>query len=416
MKSLATVYSKREKKPCRIKKNLLFTFVLFIIYPLGSLPFIIHAMIHRKKYGFIFFGLFMGLIGVLIPPTGDFYRYTEDAQIIKNFSWDDFFLFASLKFDFFLAYLSYFITHLNINFDFSRFIYNSIGYILWGLMYLKLINSNKQISKKENIVFLAIFIPVTLTTFLFRFFFSMILFLYGSYEIILYKNKKGWIYVIFSVFSHASFVIFFIGLILSQFKFLIINRNYILVLCLMALCLDSNVMIYLLNYLPLDFVNHFMEYLDGKWAGDFLEEHSLKYRIMLFMGNSIAYATILIYYFIYNKMNKEKLALSNYILFTVVLSIPFVTINGRFLIVFLYNFKIIFMQVYRNDRLFRKCRDILLILAVLSTLTGLWSVRREWNLGDGSILLFSSFPTIISHTYSEKWISEHVYQNGDFVK
>lgn len=398
----------------KIKKQSLIVFLLFIIYPLASLPFLIMAMLRREKYGFILFGLFMGLFGLLVPPTGDFYRYTQDAYIIKDLNWNDFLLFSSLKFDFLLIYLSYGLSYLNLNFDLSRFIYNSISYILLGLLYLKLVNSNKNIQKKDWIL-LAIFITFVFSTFIFRFFFSMILFLYGSYNIIFYKKKTGWFFVILSVLNHVTYIIFLVGLILSQFNIFHLKKQVILILCCLSFIIDSSIMVFLMNYMPINIINRFMVYLDGYWAGDFLNDHSIKYKIMLLIGSGVVYSSIIIYYFIYNTLDKNKTKLSNYILLIVVLTTPFVTINGRFLEVFFYNFKILFLRYYQNNHLYKKCKYILLFMTIIATLSGLWANRRQWSLGDGHIILHSSFPSIITHTYSRDWINSHIYEDGDFV-
>lgn len=401
----------------RIKKNTFVNILLFFVYPLGSLPFLIKAMIRREKYAFILFGIFMGLIGILVPPTGDFYRYTEDAQIIKDLNWQDFLIYASLKFDFLLIFLSYLLTHLDINFDVSRFIYNSISYILLGLLYLKIVNTNKYISKKDNWILLLIFMPFAISTFLFRFFFSEILFLYGSYEIIFFKKKKGWLFVILSIFSHITYIIFFVGLILWKFKILNFNRKFVLILCLSAVLINSDIMIKLLNFLPIDMMNHFMVYLDGYWAGDFLQDHSFRYQLMMMLNSAVVYSGIIIYYYIYNFISKKNIGLANYMLLIVVLTTPFVTINGRFMEVFFINFKTLFLKYYNiNNKIFQRTKYILLCLVIVSTFSSVWSFRKQIALGDFEKLLYSSFPSLISQTYTQSWINTHVFDDGGFVQ
>ncbi len=399
-----------------ISKQGLITLILFIVYPLLSLPFIIQGMFKYQKWAFILFSCFMGLVGLLFPPTGDFYRYTQDALFIKNLSWDEFLVYSFVKFDYFLVYLSYVLTHLGVNFDISRFIYNTIGYLLLSKIFLELLEYNKEIKKKYRCIFFGLFICISLNMFLYRFFFSMILFLYGSYQIIIFHRKTGALFLMWAVLNHLSFIIFVIGFIGQRLGLFRFNRYIIAILCFIACFLDSNVVKNLFQILPVQYIDRYMIYLDGYWAGDYLEDHSLRYRIMLIVSSFITYSSILIYYLIYDKINKEKKALTNYILLLVAFMSPFATIVGRFLTVLSLSIKIIFMYSFKDNSLFRKCAYVLFYLTLLDDGMGIWSCRKELIMSDSNILLYGSFPSIITHSYSEDWLNRNVFEDGDFKR
>lgn len=405
----------KDNKPLRFNTNQFLVVILFIVYPLAAVPFIFSAMLNRKKYGFILYGFFMGLLGMLLPPTGDFYRYTKDFFLIERMDWQQFVIFVSLKLNVLLPYISFIISKFGLNFDFTRFLYDSTSYILLGLLYLKILKSNQNIKKKDWML-LIIFIGFGFVTFLFRFFFAMVLFLYGAYQIIYFNKRSGWIFMILSILSHLTFIIFVFGFVMSRFNLFNLKKQFVLVLCIVSLFIDASAITYLLNFLPIEMVDHYMNYIDGKWAGDFLEDHSLKYRLMLLFGSGIIYCSVVIYYLLYKKFIGKERSLSNYILIMVAISSPFVTINGRFLIVFFYNFKMLFLKYYENNKFFRKCKYILLILVISSIVSDLWSNRRQWNLGDGQMIFYSSCPTILMHSYTERWIDQRVSGDGDFKK
>ncbi len=398
----------------KVSKQAGITFLLFMVYPLLSLPLILKGMLDNKKWGYFFFACFMGLLGMLYPPTGDFYRYTRDYIYIKDFNWEQFQNFLLIKQDCLLPYISYFFSRLNIPFDYSRFLYNFIAYYLLGLIYTDEINRNCYYIKRNSIYFLGMFMSVSLSLYLFRFFFSMILYAFGTYNII-YKGKKwGWIFVILSVFNHFSFFIFLAILILTKlcrFKF---RKWIVILLCVLTFTISSDVLISLFTFMPTDIVNHYSTYLDGYYAGDYLKDHSIRYRISVLLSSAITYAAVIIYVITYNKKSVKSGSIVNGVLLATLLSSPFSTIAYRFATVLLLFIKIHFLNTFNGTR--KQCRYLLILflLTMLFNITDLWSSRRQICVSDLSLICYASAPQILMHTYSEQWINQNVYENGDF--
>lgn len=122
------------------RKNILIVF--FILFPLYTLPWIVQGMMRLEKWAFVLWAFFMGLVGILYPPVGDIYQYTKDFYIYEGCSWEFFLELLSLKFDFLLPLLSYFIGLIGWNFDISRFIYNFLSYLILGTIFLDIVRNN----------------------------------------------------------------------------------------------------------------------------------------------------------------------------------------------------------------------------------------------------------------------------------
>ena len=398
----------------KVSKQAGITFLLFMVYPLLSLPLILKGMLDNKKWGFFFFACFMGMIGMLYPPTGDFYRYTEEYIYIKDFNWEQFKDFILIKQECLLPSISYLFSRLNVPFDYSRFIYNFIAYYLLGLIYIDEINKNVHYIKRNSIYFLGMFISFSLSLYLFRFFFSMILYAYGTYNIVYKRKKQGWIFVILSILNHFSFIVFLVILILTKllhFKF----RKWIVVLmCILAFTISSDLLINLFTFMPADIVNRYSIYLDGYYAGTYLEDHSLRYRILMALSSAITYAAAIIYIITYDKKSIKNGSIVNGVLLVTTLSSPFSAIAYRFATVLLLFIKIQFLNAFNRTRKQCKYLLILFLLTMLSNIMGLWSSRREISISDLSLICYASTPQILMHTYSEQWINKNVYENGDF--
>ena len=280
----------------------------------------------------------MGLVGILYPPVGDTYQYTKDFYLYKDCSWDYFLELLSLKFDFLLSFLSYFIGLIGWNFDISRFIYNFLSYLILSVIFLDIVRNNISLRANKRVVVYALgsFITFSFITYLWRFGFSTALFAYGSYLLVYKSKRKGWIFVILSILNHISFLVFTIGLLVQQMGALRLRKWVVVVLCLCSLFLNSSVFTSILPYMPTDIVQRFGSYVDGYYATDYFADGSWKYQLHFFLTNSITYVAIIIYVLIYKGNKNKREAITNAVLILACLSLPFDTMRMRFLAVLLF--------------------------------------------------------------------------------
>lgn len=401
-----------------ISKKIAFASFFFLFFPLYVVPWIVKGMIHQEKWAFILWAIFMGLLGVLFPPVGDFYRYTEDYYLYKYCDWNTFLELLTFKFDFLLSFLSYLIAKLELNFDLVRFLFNTISYYLIGCIYLDICKGNKYLSENQKIGLYALFlfIPFNLTIYLYRFFFSMVLFIYGGYIIVYRKKNVGWLYALFSVFNHFAFIVFFVALILQRLRLFRLKRCVVVLIILMALFLNNILVTHLFSILPVDIVNRYSAYIDGNWAGEFLEDRSIKYKIMFFLNSVIIYVGCIVYILCYSKGKVEQLSFTNVLLVLSFLTLPFAIMHGRFLIVLLFAIKIYFLIVYDGSRTMKYCLKCMFWCVMISNIMGIWGVRRQIAISEYSQLLYSSSFHILTFSYDENWIDRNIAPNGDIIQ
>ena len=390
---------------------------LFIVLPLYSTPFIVYGMWKQKKSAFVLWALFMGLVGILVPPTGDLYRYTMDYELYKGLEWDDFILVASLKKDLMLPMVSYFIAEVGLNFDLSRFLYNFWSYYLLGILYLDIVQTNcNLLNKKVAIYALGFFMVFNLYMFCARYSLSMVFFVYGAYNIVYKKKKTGWWWVILAIVNHFSYIVQAIALLFQQLHFFRFGKKTVIFFILCSFCIDSSLMIKVFNALPVGFVSSYIEYIDGYWANDYLDDRSWKYRLMFFIGNLIQYFCVLVFISQYDKNDRRYTSLTNAMLLLATVTTPFAAISSRFLSVMVHFVKVHLLVVYDGSRKMLKYLIVMFWLTMLSNVMGIWGSRRQISISDFPMLFYSSFFHIMSHTYDANWINRNVSEDGDLLQ
>ena len=398
-----------------VSKQTLLTFFLFAVLPLYSVPFIVGGMLKREKYAFVLWAFFMGMLGILYPPVGDIYRYTQDFLLYKDCSWTFFLELLSLKFDFLLSFLSYGVGRLGLEFEVCKFIYNFIAYYLLGLIYLDILKKKEQqLCCISPYYLLGFFISFNIITYLWRFGFSSALFTYGAYRIIYCHKKDGWIFALLSVFNHFSFLLFFFALCLQRLHFFRLKKWLVALMCICALFINGDLLASMLPYLPLDIAQRYSTYIDGYYATEYFADYSWRYQLHVFLNSFIVYTACFFYVMIYKNDKKEDLSITNGILCLACLSLPFDTMRMRFLALLLLFIKIVFLWRYDGAKWKRFGLRCMFWCMMVGNLMSIWSVRRQLSLGDYSMLFYSSSFAVISHSYDENWISKHVYEDGTY--
>lgn len=401
----------------KISKEATITTLIFIVLPLYSVPFIIYGMWKRKKWAFTLWAIFIGLLGILFPPVADLYRYTMDYELYKGLDWNTFVIIASIKRDLMLPIISYFIGNLELNFDLYRLLYNFLGYYLLGLIYLDIVNRNINLQKKKVLIYaLGFFISFNIAIYCYRYFLSAIFFLYGAYQIVYKKKKYGWIFIVLAVFNHLSYIVQTVALILQRMHFFKFSKRLVIFLFIISFFIDSSIITYIFNQLPSNFVSSYVDYVEGQWAGDYLEEHSWRYKLQLFINNLIIYFCAIIYILQYNKCNKKYSSLPNAMILLATVTTPFVTISLRFLAVAMYFIKVHLLTIYDGSLSFYKYLKIMFWLTMITNLMGLWGYRRQIYISDYHMLLYSSSIHILRHTYDSNWMNENISDDGDMLK
>lgn len=401
------------------KTNPLFSWIVVLLFPLYSLPWVIYRVFQFEKVAFVQFAFFMGLVGMLYPPSGDMYRYYQDFLLYKGLDWDTFLLLATINFDYLLALISYFLGIVNIPFDISRFIYNFLGYYLLGKLYLQIRKDNPILAEEhyKNKAFLVFFV-ISLSNFLFRSGLSNILFLYGLYYI-LYKNeKKYYIFVFLAVFNHFSFIIFAVLFLISKFYTLKIHKPIQYVLFLFIFFASHFINASILDYLPLPaaYMDHYATYFNGIQAGEITDRFSWKYMLWINFGHYVTYLILLLYISNNRHYNNRENSFINMSFVLCVLSSPFFIMYDRFITSLCFFLKVSYLLTLQKSFRYLKQISILFYLSIMLDLMNIYGNWRQISISDMSILTYKTSFQILGHSYSDSWINNNITERGDIVK
>lgn len=394
-----------------LKENI-FLGGVFLISPFYSLPFVWIGMMRRKRLAFFLWAFFMGLVGLLYAPTGDLYRYNEVAINLKGLSFSEVTEYCVLSNEFVLGYLFYILNTLGIDPEYMRFIYPFVAYLLLGNIYLDILETN-EFWQSHKLMLLLIIMPINLAIFLFRFYFSMAIFLYGAYKLIFRNQNSGWLFIIFSVLNHFSYLIFAVAFLFYRCNIFKFKKWVLITLCIISAVLDAGVIVNSFMLLPEFIVNRYIAYFDGYFAGEYLEDHSLRYRLWLYSINLMSYIGIAVYIIGYNPKYLQKSPYVNIIFLITSLTSAFTTIYNRFLIVLFMAVKI-FCGFSFDSKKYLRLAVVLTSAVMISNVLNLWAKRREISLSDYQIFLYETTPQIFMHRYSPEWIGHHVFPNGDY--
>lgn len=388
-------------------------FVLLLLCPVLSVPFIIYGIYYRKKGSFAALSLLLGVFAFISAPSGDLYRhYCQynyfSIRPLSAITWTD------ISLNGILPYLYWSMSHLNISFSYLRFFELSTGFYLLCCIFNYMIDSSEGKYSNNDIfirfVILFLFFDFLYTTMGVKFGFALCTYLYSMHMIINRKNRiVGCIFFIFTCIWHSSFI--FTGSLVYAIYILKPNKNTAIYLCsILAIILP--IIISLIGYFL--FGRRFDFYFSGK-ADDVTSYHAMTtigfVLYILPKLTIIPFALILI-----KKYNKEsrwcRIALGWFML-----SIIFITNAVTF-----YRFWWAFMTI----GIF-----FLLDMEKLSVCFSKYQIRNLFVCG----LLFTALnmivyhneiiysqyyrslypiPLVMSSDYSKTWVYSHIKHDGDF--
>lgn len=401
------------KKPSGIRSNVVLM-LLFAVYPILAFPFILIEIYNNKRFAYSCLSIFCGYAALLYPPTGDLYRYTIDYLTYSNLDYLEFSQLLDDKIDYLHAFFLWFLGRLEINCDISRFIYVWFSCeLIFSIFYNLFLKFNNK--KERFIYFLILILLLSFVSFLYRYGFSVVLFVYGTYQVIYNNNRiKGYIYIFFACLNHFSIFVFFIPFIIQDVLNFKGNKLIVLVCLIGTFIFSSDIISQLIRFLPFDpsFIEHLLVYTDGYYAEDFFEDHSLKFRLGITLQKINYLAMVCIYYI--NYKDKKISGWITIILMILFVFSPFAKIKGRFEHIIFLTSLIYVMDLLANKqiRYVYKTKRILILVGLFYTCVSIWTVRRQLIISEEHTMFLPTY-SIITSTYTEKWLNNNLYVNGD---
>lgn len=402
------------------KVNPLISWLIVLLFPLYSLPWVLYRMTKMEKTAFVQFAFFMGLVGILYPPSGDLYRYYKDYITYQNLDWDYFLLYALVEFDYFLSFLLYFCSSVGIPCDITRFIFNFLGFFLLGDLYLNILNKHSlRDNKKFRIRSLIIFFVFAFSAYLYRSSLACILFIYGAFFIIYKKKKRYWFFVGLAILTHFSYVLFALLLLAAKIFPIVIRKKifYILLLSVFLFGIfNVGVLFNIEGYTGAVF-ERYQGYMDVNDGGKIAEVFSWKNLIWQRFVYFITLVLLLFFIKYRTKSQRYEWSFLDYLLIICLAASPFSLVFGRFVAPLALFLKIFLLRHYDGNSItMRKYIHLLFCLTLILDGMNIWAKRHELSISDMPMLSYSTSFQVLTHTYSDKWVDRNITPAGDLVK
>lgn len=393
------------------------TILFFVISPFLALFLIIYGIYNRNITSYFFFAVFCGLLAYLTAPTGDLFRHTIEYYYLRYSSIPT--IFTSYS-DYITQILAYILVVNNIPYPFLRFFLTTIAYcILFYLFNYYIDTSYLNYSKRD--IFLRFVLLFIISDFFIlvigvRYRLAAVLFILAYHCFVnLHKNILGLLILLFSVFTHSSFILFSIILfVITQFKF---DKKKAIILLIISFIIGyflSSMIIMLFNGSGLLYSNYIS---DGKWGTSRYDTIENVYRKIEYVFNRLIYIFI-VFILIKNYYNKSDI--TSRFFYACFLSFcllnAFATPSERIL-----NLNILFSCYYimhnesinkiKNDKVFSLVSKILIVFFVVRVL------------GFSTNIIASEYQRIIQPIYyifkfdfDQKWIINNLDSNGSWDK
>lgn len=395
---------------CTFSNNQSFLIILFVLYPFATLPFLFIKIIERKKYAFVLLAIFMGLCAILYPPLGDLYRHSLRYFSYFNENGSNWYVDENLT-DYFLPIITRVFANFKIPFEFVRFLFITISYLLIFKLFLFTYEKNKIVSGYTKLFIVAFLsVPFIYIVTGLRYGFSLCVFVYGIF-MLCNKNKLGWGIILLSVSIHIFMLLPFLITLVAKICPYRINKITMSILSILGLLVSNTVIIYFINMVTGEtFINEkIIDYTVGNTY--FVESRSL----FGIIAKALECITILPLTYYLFRYKIENCFLNNlFCIFIGGFSImsSFFVFTMRILLLFVLLF--FFLYLYNAKK--RKkyvLQNVLLLSSLISASAYLYGYGDILIKSQFPMILISPMPTILSTSYSEQWIDKLPLDNSN---
>ena len=404
-----------------ISKTKVLVVALFIIYPLGALPFILIEIYNQKKYAFTLLALFMGLCSILMAPSGDLYRHTLDYVSFGGMTYSDLWSGTEIHFDFVLDHISFLFAKLHLHFELVRCLFVCVSYlcVFWALN--DIVKRNRALQDNRTIcfaAFLAVFFAVEFfsITLGLRHGLATYLMATGIYKLFRRGQVTGWWLILISGLTHFSMIpIISLILLLRIFPFRL-NKWFVIGVSGIVVLLSTTLLETAISALPLpeEIKAHALAYVSGYWANEFLEDRSALFNVARILSQISVYPLVII--FLLGYRNKDYTPFKGMLLINTLLLFLLYPISGLFtrfssLMIPLYLFDLLtnFTPGRAKSRILR----LILLCTLISFSSQVYAFRKHLTaLSRMHTLAYSPAPYILCQEFDETWLDKHINQDG----
>ena len=355
----------------------------------------------------------MGLCAMLWPPTGDLYRHNMTYFDFHEMSVDQFLDFMELRFDFVLYVVSFSFAQISIPFEFIKFLFVFIAYKLTFCVFEDCLCRNPHIGRLNAVGCFIVFFSVQFFTIVqgLRFGFAASLLAFGSYQYLVRRKRLGMLYIAVSCITHFSVIPVVLVLFIARLGIKIKSLWIVVLSVVCLLCLNPRVLQSIIDILPINAVAYaaLSGYVTGYWGGEFLEDHSVQYQIAKYLGHLMMYPLL---YFTIRNGSGQPFSQFAKLLIVIVCACFAISDTLYFRIAILFIPVGVFLFFIGSRGYLSLKVYLLLLCGCLSFVSQIYAFRREAAISR-EYMLFYPVPFGFSTTFSEQWIDQHVYDNGE---
>lgn len=241
--------------------------LLFLIFPLYSIPNVLKRAARCDKAGIISLCLFFCILAFLIVPNYDATNHGHWA--FNTFQNGMFWKYNSELNDFYLPYLEYVVLSLGLQYHYVIFITVLFAALPFWMMFYEVANNESPVNKKRLFIIFLLLFPFISVMCGLRYFTAVSWLIYSSYQLLYARNIKKSIIFLFIVLSiHFSIVVQVIILIFAYLTKVRCNRNitviFVISLCVLSVVIVNSLLPYLYMYFASEKVDMYAdtEYMD----------------------------------------------------------------------------------------------------------------------------------------------------------
>lgn len=391
-------------------------FVIFLICPIASLPWIIKGCYSHKKKYYLLASLFLGICALILNlPIADQYRHAITFYKLKGQPFITYYMLSVAigKIDFIVHLLMYVVNELGLPFGTIRAFLVSVCSYLFLILYDEFCKEYKQIKytdKKLYFWYIFLLLPIASICSGLRFATSvcLVVYVFTRWDILHKSNLFDYLIIIISIFVHTGI---FIAIMLYLLKFLVPNnlnnKNLFLLIVFISLLFASSAFI-ILQYLPLPYpLNEYVEkFTDGEFANSDYVTNGLNiigfFQVYLSLyGNLFIIILPLLLKYHFNKNTKYGYLLI--ILYS--LTINMFSLNGRIgMILIIYGGFMILKYWKKYVRKVAIC--IFVVICILQVIN--WRKLKYYHYSYFALPI----PCLLHADYDEDWINKYVNEKG----
>ena len=395
-------------------KYTLIGFVLLMLCPLLSIPYIIYGIWHRRQGAYFLFSLFLGLMAYLSVPSEDLYRHYYlfsyfAVRPVSSVSWID------ISLNGVLPYLYWVMAHTGTPYGLIRLMELTLGFWLLCRVFDWMMNhSNQERSKGEvfaRFAILFLFFDFMYTTMGVKFGFALCTYIY-SLHLILNKGRKlpGLLWLVLTCCWHSSFI--FTGLFVYAIYRFNPSRKTALWICgLLAIVAPIVIGIAGEALLGRRFEFYFSKRADDVASYGAMTTTGLVFYILPKL-TVIPFAVLLLKH--YDTEQKWCRVALGWLILAIALMSNAVTFY-RFWWAFMATGVIMFLELEWRVVFSKRVVGALVVCGCLFTALNTLTYHSE-VMHSPYYKAFAPAPVILSQDYDKQWVYSHIKHNGRIRK